>query len=39
MEQKIYLGYIIDKSQRDKRLFKELKITKRKKIWLGFITI
>ena len=36
---KMYLGYIIDKSQRDKNIFSQLTISNQKKVWLGFITI
>lgn len=38
-EDKNYMGYIIDKSQKDKKIFEKLKITNQKTIWLGLITI
>lgn len=38
-EDKNYIGYIIDKSQKDKKIFEKLKITNQKTIWLGLITI
>lgn len=34
-----YIGYIIDKSQKDKNIFKQLKVTNQKKVWCGLITI
>ncbi|MDE6698640.1 MAG: hypothetical protein K2J91_04090, partial [Lachnospiraceae bacterium] len=39
MENKVYLGYIIDKSQKDKSVFNTLTITNKKSIWFGLITI
>lgn len=39
MSEKIYKGYIIDKSQKDKKIFNTLKITNNKTIWLGLIKI
>lgn len=39
MGEKIYKGYIIDKSQKDRKIFKTLQVTNQKTIWLGFITI
>ena len=39
MSEKLYLGYILDKSQRDKQIFIELKCVNKKKIWLGLISI
>lgn len=39
MSEKIYKGYIIDKSQKDKKIFETLQITNQKTIWLGLITI
>lgn len=39
MKEKIYKGYLIDKSQKDKRIFKTLNITNQKRIWLGLIKI
>lgn len=36
---KEYVGYIIDKSIRNKKVIRKLPITNRKKIWLGLITI
>ena len=39
MNEKIYKGYIIDKSQKDKSIFKTLNITNHKTIWLGLIKI
>lgn len=39
MNKKVYKGYIIDKSQKNKKIFDTLKITNKKTIWLGLITI
>lgn len=39
MGKKIYTGYIINKSQRDKKIFKNMVITNQKTIWLGLIII
>lgn len=39
MSEKIYKGYIIDKSQKDRKIFETLQITNQKTIWLGLITI
>lgn len=39
MGEKIYTGYIIDKSQRDKKIFKNMIITNQKTTWLGLIII
>lgn len=39
MGNKVYLGYIIDKSQKDKSVFNTLTITNKKSIWFGLITI
>lgn len=39
MSKKVYKGYIIDKSQKDKKIFETLQITNQKTIWLGLITI
>ena len=39
MGKKIYTGYIIDKSQRDKKIFKNMVITNRKTTWLGLVII
>ncbi|MGL5437085.1 MAG: hypothetical protein ACRDBO_17195 [Lachnospiraceae bacterium] len=36
---KTYIGYIINKSQKDKKIFKDLIITNKKTIWFGLITI
>lgn len=37
--EKIYKGYIIDKSQKSRKIFDTLRITNQKTIWLGLITI
>lgn len=39
MKNKVYIGYIIDKSQKDKTIFNNLTVTNKKSIWLGLITI
>lgn len=39
MSEKIYKGYIIDKSQKNRTIFDTLRITNQKTIWLGLITI
>ena len=39
MSEKIYKGYIIDKSQKDRKIFETLQITNKKTIWFGLITI
>lgn len=39
MSEKIYKGYIIDKSQKNREIFDTLRITNQKTIWLGLITI
>lgn len=39
MSEKIYNGYIIDKSQKSRKIFDTLRITNQKTIWLGLITI
>lgn len=39
MEEKIYKGYIIDKSQKNKNIFNTLEISNKKTIWCGLITI
>ncbi len=39
MSEKIYKGYIIDKSQKNRKIFDTLRITNQKTIWLGLITI
>lgn len=39
MGEKIYKGYIIDKSQKNKNIFNTLEISNKKTIWCGLITI
>lgn len=39
MSEKIYKGYIIDKSLKSRKIFDTLRITNQKTIWLGLITI
>lgn len=39
MGTKNYLGYMIDKSQKDKDIFNNLNVTNSKGIWFGLITI
>ena len=39
MKNKVYIGYIIDKSQKDKTIFNNLTITNKKSIWLGFVSV
>lgn len=39
MENKIYTGYILDKSQKDKTLFHDLPITNCASIWFGIIKV
>ena len=39
MKNKVYIGDISDKSQKDKTIFNNFTVTNKKSIWLGLITI